>query len=170
MAGLSILAGNLATLVVLTTQTWCLFGKRMSTLPLAQLQQKRVRVRWSCGLKIEKSMSMKSIFQILCTVLISFLAEQWLPWWSVVICAALVAASLPVTQWAAFKGGFGAISLLWMLRAVMIDVKTKANLSTKMATLFGLPGPVALILLTGLIGGFVGGMGAWSGQLLRNMR
>ena len=64
-------------------------------------------------------------------------------------------------------GGFTAISLLWMIVATLIDVRTNAILSTKIAPLLGFQSSTLLILLTGLVGGMVGGLGALSGQQLR---
>ena len=109
---------------------------------------------------------MRFLLQIVCTALLSYLAEQWLPWWTIVLCAAAVAMGLPTTRWAAFSGGFAAISLLWMLTATLIDVKNQGILAIKVAPLFGLQSPAVLILLTGLVGGLAGGLGALSGQQL----
>ena len=110
---------------------------------------------------------MKFLIQIALTILLSYIAEQWLPWWTVSICAAVVAMGLTLNKITAFLGGFTAISLLWMIVATLIDVRTNAILSAKIAPLLGLRNGTLLILLTGLVGGMVGGLGALSGQQLR---
>ncbi len=110
---------------------------------------------------------MKFLTQVGLTMFLSYIAEQYLPWWTIGICAAVVAMGLTLNKFAAFLGGFTAISLLWMTAATLIDVRTNAILSTKIAPLLGFQSSTLLILLTGCIGGIVGGLGALSGQQLR---
>ena len=107
---------------------------------------------------------MKFLIQIILTTLLSYLVAQLLPWWSLVICAAVVAMPLNLSQKSAAWGGFVSISLLWMGTATFIDVQTDSTLSNKVAPLLGFQSAILLILLTGLVGGIVGGLGAWSGQ------
>ena len=107
------------------------------------------------------------MIQVVLTVLLSYVAEQFLPWWTIGICAAIIAMCLTLNRIAAFLGGFTAISLLWMIVATSIDVRTNAILSTKIAPLLGFQSSTLLILLTGLVGGMVGGFWALSGQQLR---
>jgi len=112
---------------------------------------------------------MKFLMQVALTVLLSYVAEQFLPWWTISICSAIVAGVLPLNKVTAFWGGFTSISLLWMTVATVIDVRTHSILSTKIAPLLGCPGTTLLILLTGLVGGMVGGLGALSGQQVRTL-
>jgi hypothetical protein len=51
----------------------------------------------------------------------------------------------------------------------LIDVRTNSILSTKIAPLLGFQSATLLILLTGLVGGLVGGLGALSGQQIRTL-
>lgn len=110
---------------------------------------------------------MRFLTQVVLTALSSYVATQFLPWWSLVICAAVVAMRLNPSQSTAFLGGFVAISLLWMGVATWIDTSTEGILSSRIAPLLGFQSPIPLILLTGLIGGLAGGLGAWSGQQIR---
>ena len=110
---------------------------------------------------------MKFLIQVVLTVLLSYIAEQFLPWCTIGICAAVVAMGLPLNRITAFLGGFTAIGLLWMVAATRIDVHTNSILSTKIAPLLGFQSSTLLILLTGLVGGMVGGLGALSGQQIR---
>ncbi len=107
---------------------------------------------------------MKFLIQVALTALLSYITAQFLPWWSLVICAAIAAMGLDLSKAAAFLGGFVAISLLWMLVATFIEAKTNAILSSKIAPLLGFQSSISLILFTGLLGGIVGGLGALSGQ------
>ena len=110
---------------------------------------------------------MRFLIQVALTTLLSSITAQVLPWWSLVICAALVALGLDLNKRPAFWGGFVAISLLWIRTATWIDTKTNAILSSKIAPLLGLQHPIMLILLTGLLGGLMGGLGALRGQQIR---
>jgi len=112
---------------------------------------------------------MKFLTQVSLTALLSYMAEQFLPWWTISICAAIVAMGLPLNRIIAFLGGFTAISLLWMVVATLIDVRTESVLSAKIAPLLGLQSSTLLILLTGLVGGIVGGLSALSGQQVRKL-
>jgi hypothetical protein len=112
---------------------------------------------------------MKFLIQVVLTILLSYVAEQCLPWWTIGICAAVVAMGLPLNRITAFLGGFTAIGLLWMIVATLIDVRTNGILSTKITPLLGFQSATLLILLTGLVGGLVGGLGALSGQQIRTL-
>lgn len=112
-------------------------------------------------------MLIKFLFQVILTALLSYVVEQFLPWWTIGGCAGLVAMGFSLNKRTAFGGGFAAISLLWTLAAISIDVQTSAVLSTKLAPLLGFQRTSLLILLTGLVGGIVGGLGALSGHQLR---
>jgi hypothetical protein len=112
---------------------------------------------------------MQFIIQVVLTVLLSYGAEHFLPWWTIGICAAIVAMGMPLSKITAFLGGFTSIALLWMVAATLIDVRTNSILSVKIAPLLGFQSSTLLILLTGLVGGVVGGLGALSGQQLRTL-
>jgi hypothetical protein len=107
---------------------------------------------------------MKFLIQVILTSLISYLLQPVLPSWIVVIIAAIIVFIIPSTPILAFVGGFIAISVLWMIKAAHIDVQTLSILSVKIASLLGIKKPIFLILLTGLVGGIQGGLGAASGQ------
>ena len=112
---------------------------------------------------------MKVLIQIVITAVLCYLTELFLPTWCIPICAAAVAAIWHTHHVSAFMSGFVAVGLLWMLMATAIDAKTSAILSAKLAPLFGLKSATALILLTGFVGGALGGLGALSGQQIRHL-
>jgi hypothetical protein len=112
---------------------------------------------------------MKTILQIIFTTLLSYIIQKFLPWWSVTICAGIIALFNSNTRFAAFWGGFVGVSLLWMGYATYIDIESHSILSQKVLSLFYVKSVSALIILTGCIGGIVGGMGALCGQLLRKV-
>ena len=110
---------------------------------------------------------MRFIIPVALIALSSYVAEQFFPWWSVVICAFFTTLLIQTDHLTAFMSGFTGVSFLWMLIAAIIDVKTNAILSSKIMLLFGLKSPIIMILLTGLMGGVAGGLGALTGHNLR---
>lgn len=109
---------------------------------------------------------MRFLIQVILTSLFSYILQQFMSPWIVVFVAGLVALVIQSSPTSAFLGGFISISLLWMLKATVIDVYTDSILSVKVAALMGLKSSIALILLTGIVGGILGGFGAASGQHL----
>jgi hypothetical protein len=107
---------------------------------------------------------MRFLVQVILTSILSYILQQFIAPWIVVPVAMLIALMTQNNASAAFLGGFAAISLLWMVKATVIDVYTNSILSAKVAPLLGLKSPIMLILLTGLVGGLLGGLGAASGQ------
>jgi hypothetical protein len=107
---------------------------------------------------------MRFILQVLITALLCYFIELSLPSWAIVVCIAMVAILVHNHAAASFFSGFVAISLLWMLKAAMIDVYTNSIISTKIIPLLGFQRPIILILLTGLVGGLLGGFCSLIGQ------
>lgn len=113
---------------------------------------------------------MQFLVQVFFTSLLSYIFQQFFTAWVVVPIALLVSFVIaPNKLFAKFLGGFTAISLLWMVQATLIDIFTKAILSTKIAAMLGLKSVMILILVTGFVGGILGGLGAASGQCLRDL-
>jgi len=94
------------------------------------------------------------------------MVELWLGPWAIAVCAAIISFSIRTNGATSFLGGFVALSLLWMSKATFIDVATHSVISSKIIPLLGFQHPIMLILLTGLIGGILGGFGSLIGQQL----
>jgi len=107
---------------------------------------------------------MRFLLQVMLTSLVCYILQQLVAPWTVVLIAAIISMLTQTKTSSAFLGGFAAISLLWMVKATIIDVYTNSVLSAKVSALLGLKSTILLILLTGLIGGLLGGLGAASGQ------
>lgn len=107
---------------------------------------------------------MRFIVQVILTSFLSYILQQFIAPWIVVPIAMFIALLTQNNAFAAFLGGFAAIALLWMAKATMIDVYTNSILSAKVAVILGVKSSIMLILLTGLVGGLLGGLGAASGQ------
>lgn len=110
---------------------------------------------------------MQFLLRVVAIMILSGASQWMLPWWTVALCGFLVAVLLPLRSPASFWAGFTAVCVLWMAKAAWIDVRTQQILSQKMASLLGCQNVLTLILLTGFLGGVVGGLGALSGAQLR---
>ena len=113
---------------------------------------------------------MRFIAQVVLIAAASYLAEMFFPWWTVVLCAFLVNLLIPTKGLNAFLSGFLGVGLLWLIAAWLIDRDTGSILTARVAELLFLSEPFLLVVVTGTLGGIVGGFGALTGSLLRNLR
>ena len=89
------------------------------------------------------------------------------PWWWPALAACAVGAWLPRRSAAAVLSGFLGAGAAWAAAAAWRDVGNHRILSTRIAELFQLPGPVAALAATALLGGIMGALGGWAGYALR---
>jgi len=99
--------------------------------------------------------------------IVSILSGLFLPWWSIAIFSFVLAYFLKEQVKAPFWSGFLAIFLSWILLALIKSLPNQNILATRMAKLFHLPNWTLLLLLTGLIGGLIGGVFSLSGFWLK---
>ena|SRR5687767_1724821 len=112
---------------------------------------------------------MKFFVAIILTALLSFVAGIYIKWWwFFAVIAFLVALLINQRAGKSFLSGFLGLFLLWAGLARWIDIKNDSVLSVKIAELLPLGGSaIALILITGLLGGLVAGLAALSAGFLR---
>lgn len=110
---------------------------------------------------------MKLAFKIILIAFLGFWAEQVFPWWTVAVCAALISALIPTKSSRAFLCGFASIALLWLLCGLVFSIQSDFLLTERVARLFSVNSSIIILLVTSLIGGIVGGMGALCGNQLR---
>lgn len=111
---------------------------------------------------------MKFTTAALLTAILSFISGLFLPWWGIAVVSFAVAALVHQKAGKAFLSGFLGVFILWAGLAWWIDIKNNSVLSQKVASILPLGGSTwALILVTGFIGGLVGGFAALSGSYLR---
>lgn len=113
---------------------------------------------------------MKFIAKVVLIAGTSYVAELFLPWWSIAICAFVVNLLIPTRGFNAFLSGFLGVGLLWLLFAWLIDWNTDSLLSAKVAEIMFLNNALLLVAASGLVGGVVGGLAALTGSLFRNLR
>lgn len=112
---------------------------------------------------------MKLIIKIMLTAGVAYLSGVYLPWWGVVVVAALVSLVIPTNGFAAFVSGFIGVGLLWMVLSWKIDIESQGILTNKMSALFGLGDPIYLVIASGLIGALAGGLGSVTGNSFRQI-
>lgn len=111
---------------------------------------------------------MKFLTAIILTAILSFISGLFLPWWGIAFTALAVAAIVHQKAGKAFLAGLLGAFLLWAGLAWWIDMKNTGVLSHKVASILPLGGnSFAIIAVTGLIGGLVGGFAAMAGSYLR---
>lgn len=112
---------------------------------------------------------MRALLILLVASLLLQLVSPW--WWTFVPLIVLLAYLLRSRNWLArpFLTGFVAIFLLWGGAALWQDLGNEGLLSYRMAGLFSLPSGWMLVLITGLIGGLLGGLAAWTGSAMNRV-
>ncbi len=109
---------------------------------------------------------MKFLVQTVSLMIISFLLQYFLPWWTMAIASFAVAYIFDDPPFKSFLSGFVAIGLLWLAMAFFIDFTTDSILTVKINKLL----PVNVFVLTTFIGGLIGGLASLTGALLRLRR
>ncbi|MFI5196279.1 MAG: hypothetical protein ACHQD8_04250 [Chitinophagales bacterium] len=110
---------------------------------------------------------MRFIIAVILIVILSAVAEYYLPWWTIAVVCFIVSFFAGLRPRMSFLMGFLGIAIFWFGAAMMHDVVNAHILSQKMAVLFHLPNYGLFIGVTVLIGGLVGGLSAWAASLFR---
>ncbi|MGC1244208.1 MAG: hypothetical protein WA874_21635 [Chryseosolibacter sp.] len=108
---------------------------------------------------------MRFAVQILVIVVLGFFLELFLPWWSVAIAA--FCGGVLISTRMNFLGGFVAVGLLWLGKALITDLSTDSDLADRVAVIFMLHSKTLLLLITVVLGGIVGGFATMTGGALR---
>lgn len=109
---------------------------------------------------------MKILLQIILIGIVGYVAELFLPWYSIAIVA--FAFGLIIDSSSNFLGGFIGIALLWAVKIALITQHGGQDLAMKVAQIMEPVGEKwVLITVTLLVGGLVGGMACVTGGTLR---
>jgi hypothetical protein len=101
---------------------------------------------------------------------LGFFAQLYFPWWSIAIVAFIVGVFVHGSAPNSMAYGTAAATLLWAIYAGWQSSANGGLMSDAISGMFG--GKVSgtqLIFVTGLVGGFVGGLAAMTGTLFRNL-
>ena len=109
---------------------------------------------------------MRVLIQIIVILIVSFLLQTFLPWWTMTIGAFIIGYLFAHSGWKSFFAGFIGVGLLWVAMAFYIDQASHSILTEKVARLFPTQTIPLLFILTALIGGLAGGMATLTGSVL----
>ncbi len=113
---------------------------------------------------------MKIIVSIVLTAFLAYVVGLYstLPWWLFAVTSFLVALAVNQKPGKSFLAGFLGLFLLWAVLAFMKDAANDHILSGKVAQLLlKSSSSIAIILITGVVGGLVSGLAALTGSYLR---
>jgi len=113
---------------------------------------------------------MKFIVSTVLIALLGYALGLFLPWWSIVPAAFLVAMFIPQKPGWSLLSGFLGAALLWGTMAAWISGNNHGVLAQKLSALIlKKDQPPLLMLLTALVGGLPAGMAACTASLLRGI-
>ena len=103
-------------------------------------------------------------------LVLSFVGSLFLPWWVVAIAAFLGALIVGKKSGQAFLSGFAAVFFLWIILALIKASQMITCWPAVSCKLFPLPDNwIWVLVVTGIIGGLVGGMAALWGVLVKKI-
>ena len=103
----------------------------------------------------------------LITALIVYLLGQFLPFWALMILIAGLSFFVGGNSGASFLGGGFGFGGVWLVMVLVISIQTNSSLPDKMASLMGLSNTNLLWVLTAILGFFIGGFSALTGNLFK---
>lgn len=98
-----------------------------------------------------------------------WIVSLFLPWWTLLIPAVILGATLFDRSIPAFLTGFLALFAAWSVQVLYIDIANESILSGRMAEMLGVGQSWWLILITACIGGLIGGLGTLLGSQIRQL-
>jgi hypothetical protein len=111
---------------------------------------------------------MKFTISIILTILLSFCACLYFPWWSIAIVAFVVATLIPQTPVVSFFSGFVALFSLWGILSFWISTNNDHILAHRVSLLiFKIDNPYLLIISSAFIGALVAGFAALTASYIR---
>lgn len=101
---------------------------------------------------------------------LAILFQYLLPWWSMALASAIAAFLLASSAGGAFRIGAFINILVWLTMAFWSHLRSEGILTTKIAGVLPLGGSaIALFVVTLVVGGLIGGLGALSGFQVRQL-
>lgn len=92
-----------------------------------------------------------------------------LPWWTIALVGAVLAFFFQLRPAGSFVYGFLAAFTLWGIWAAWLNNANDGLLAERLGTLFGGLPPAAMVLITAVFGGLLGGLGALTGSMGKRM-
>ena len=113
---------------------------------------------------------MKNVIALLGYMIACMVLSQLGPWWLPAL-AAIVAGYLmkDLSAFGSFAFGFLGLFLLWVIWSQYSSSMNDGLLATRIGALLNGVNAVALVVITGVLGGLLGGLGAISGKFTRDL-
>jgi hypothetical protein len=112
---------------------------------------------------------MKFIIRLLLIGSCAYFLPFYFPWWSIVLASTAIGFFIAGNGFNVFNAGFLGAGLVWLYMAFTIDSGTNSIMSEKIIQLMPFSDTTLLIILTGLIGALVAGLGAVTGNSLKQV-
>ncbi len=112
---------------------------------------------------------MKFLVKCILIGILTYVFEQFLPWWSLAIAAFLGGMIINTRGLNAFLAGALGVGLVWLWIAWRIDYQTDSILTIKIARILQLENKNLLLAITVLLGSLVGAFAAWTGHNFRSL-
>lgn len=109
---------------------------------------------------------MKFGAHVIVIVLLSFLLQSFLPWWTMAVGAFATGLFFRQGGVRSFLAGLLGVGLLWLGMAWYLDSSTGSILTSKVAAIFPTKTVGLLLLITAVIGGLVGGFASMTGGII----
>lgn len=109
---------------------------------------------------------MKFLAHFIVVLLLSWMLQAVLPWWTMAIGAFATGLYFRQGGVRSFFAGLLGVGLLWFGMAWYSDMSTDSILSTKVAGIFPTKTVGLLLLVTAFIGGLVGGLASMTGGII----
>jgi len=109
---------------------------------------------------------MKFAAHVIVVILISLVLQLFLPWWTMAVGAFATGLVFRQNGFMSFLAGLLGVGLLWFGMADYLHLSTNGILSEKIAAIFPTKTVGALLAVTGLVGGLVGGFASMTGGLI----
>ncbi len=98
---------------------------------------------------------------------LGFFLSGYLPWWTFVVLAFVLGLAMRISNGGAFLAGLLGGAVLWGLSAWIVEMGGNPAFTDQMAAVLNTSGGGFVYGLTIILGGLLGGLGAWSGALLK---
>ncbi len=112
---------------------------------------------------------MKYLLGIAGIIVFGFAVQHFFAAWTIVLVAACCGALLKSDGFQSFLVGFCGVFLLWGIYAAFINYENEGILANRVGAMFGGLDATKLILVTAILGGIAGGLGALTGSLSRKV-
>ncbi len=112
---------------------------------------------------------MKYLYGIIGIIILGFITQYFFTWWSIAFVAFLIGALMKLNNLQSYLVGFLGVFLIWGAYAAFLNNANDGIMAGKIGGLFGNLGPFQMVLVTAVLGGIIGGFGALTGSLGRNL-